>query len=221
MRTAEDFRNIHPGSDIYVLGSGPTLNYIPSRFWNNKIIVTVNDGAVLRMDRKPDYLVTKYHHHALEFLGKYPESVTVVTKHNTGNLHDSNMLSDSRLVIIEHPHNTCEGWGLDQWPADGRFVATFSSITTAMHWAAHLGAANIILAGHDCGWIDEEGRVPGYRTHDDGSDASDTDSGLWGWFNSQSILVKQALQEQYGCTVTSVNPWINLNLEGHTWRGVM
>jgi hypothetical protein len=220
MKTFKDFRDKHRNEDIYVLGSGPTLNHIPPRFWDNKTIVAVNHGALRMMNRKPDYMVTKYHHHALEYLEEHPESTIVVTRYNTGNHNEPGVISDPRLVVLEHPHNTCEKWSIDQWPPVGQFLATYSSITTAMHWAAHLGAANIVLAGHDCGWVDEEGRVPGYRVNEDGTDASDTDNVFWRSFNSQSIMVKQGLQDRYGCTVTSVNPWINLNLEGHTWRGV-
>lgn len=216
--TPDEFENRHAGADIYVLGSGPTLEHIPPAFWRGKLVVTTNHGGTRYLEDDPPYMVTKYHHHAAAYAEEHPGSVIVVTRYNTGN-HNEARLEDGPYVILDHPHNTCEKWTPEEWPKPGEFLATYSSITTAMHWAAHLGAANIILAGHDCGWIDGTGRVPGYRAASNGGDASDTDSVFWAAFNGQSVLVKEELSARYGCTITSVNPWINLHLEGHTFRG--
>jgi hypothetical protein len=211
------YLNRHAGEDIYVLGSGPTLQHTPARFFNNKITVSANAGP-LKVLPSVTYMVTKYHEEAWRIHAERPDITVVTTRHNTGN-HNSKRLENAPFTIVDHPHNTCAKWHPDQWPPEGQFLATWSTITTAIHWAAHLGAANIILCGHDCGWIDGMGRIPMYRVHE-GKEAHDTDSVWWYAWTIQTQQVKTELQERYGCTITSVNPWINLNLEGHAWIGV-
>jgi hypothetical protein len=202
------------GLDIYVLGSGPSLQHIPLDFWQGKVIVSTNHGCTLR-GIKPDYLVTKYHHHAREYAERFPASRTVVTRHDRGDVNQP-QIEPGPWIVLDHDQNLCERWD-GQWPEPGKFLVTFSTITTAMHWAMHLGARNVILAGHDCGWIGESGRVDGYRRDSEGH-GRDDDSHLWSTFSAQTALVKQQLWLRFGVTVTSVNPFINLALEGHEYR---
>jgi hypothetical protein len=207
----EEYRDVLAGEDVYVLGSGPSLNHIPASFFAGKHIVTANHGAMSVVDPwDVDFMVTKYHAHAYEYAEQFPDMPIVVTRYNTGNYNDPRLEDDDRLIIVEHPHNTCGDWTAEQWPADGEFIATWSTITTAMHWAAHIGAANIIMAGHDCGYLDADGRVGGY--------GSDHDHEWWPGFDAQSRVVKEELSRRYGCSIVSINPFINMNLEGHSWR---
>ena len=66
--------------------------------------------------------------------------------------------------------------------------------------------------------IDNAGRVPGYREAADGVDDDDGDQHFWRGFDRQSREVKSELESRYGCNVVSINPFINLNLEGHRWH---
>jgi len=212
-------RNRYAGRDIYVLGSGPSLNHIPTRFFDGKLVVGTNHGVMTYLGRA-DYLVSKYHHHARDYRLRWPDIPVVVTRGNLGSISSTGMLEDGPpFIVVDHNRNPGDTWRPTDWPTDpDALIATWSTIATAMHWAAYLGAANIIMAGHDCGWIDDVGRVPGYRQAADNVADDDGDSPMWEGFDAQSRMVKHELMERYGCTVTSVNPWINLALEGHTYR---
>lgn len=213
-----DYRDRHKGADIYVLGSGPSLNHVKPSFFDGKTIVTANHGPMRVLDRV-DYLVTKYHRHAYEYLLHYPGIPVVTTRHDLGNSYREPIRNDNPFIVLDHPNNTGDLWNASQWPTDpDHFIATWSTICTAMHWAAYLGAANIIMVGHDCGHIDDAGRVPGYREAADGVDDDDGDQHFWRGFDRQSREVKSELESRYGCNVVSLNPFINLNLEGHRWR---
>jgi hypothetical protein len=213
----EDHRDRFAGRDVYVFGSGPSLNHIDPSFFDDKIVVTANHGATLTVDRV-DYLVTKYHRHAYEYLEKFPGTPIVVTRGNTGLEFGPHLPDDAPFIVVEHNNNTCQSWNLSQWPEHG-LVATWSTITTAMHWAAHIGAANIIMVGHDLGHIDQAGRIPGYRQAADGVADDDGDRHMWRGFDEQSRLVKAELLRRYDSlkNVVSLLPFINANMEGHAW----
>jgi hypothetical protein len=212
-----EYENRHAGADVYVLGSGPSLNHIDPAFFNGKIVVATNHGAMQVLDRV-DYLVTKYHHHAREYVQQWPHIPVVVTRSNTGTAGSPQLGDDEPFIVVDHNINTCEAWTREQWPDTG-LVATWSTITTAMHFAAHLGAANIIMVGHDLGHIDEAGRVPGYRQQADGVADDDGDKHMWRGFDEQSRQVKAELLARYDGlrNVVSLLPFINANMEGHRW----
>ena len=211
-------RDRYKGQDIYVIGSGPSLNHIPASFFNNKILVSANHGSMKVLDRV-DYLVTKYHRHAWEYQEWWPHIPTVVPRCEVGDKFGLQLPANSPFIVVETNHNTYDKWTAADWPTEpNALIATWSTIATAMHWAAHLGAANIIMVGHDCGHIDETGRVPNYREEADGVLNDDGESWMWQQFDQQSRIVKAELMQRYSCTVTSLNPFINMNLEGHGWR---
>jgi len=79
-----------------------------------------------------------------------------------------------------------------------------------MHLAAWLGASNIVLVGADCGTIDGDGRVKDYPSG----------HAPWALYNQHLLRMKQWLRENYSVEVYSLNPFVNFNLEGHTFQGV-
>jgi hypothetical protein len=85
-----------------------------------------------------------------------------------------------------------------------------------MHIAAYMGAKHIMLCGHDCGTLDQRVTYAGYYA-DEIDAASYTD-----WLNEiepQTIALKARLREVYGCGTYSLNPFVNLGLEGHVYSG--
>ena len=215
--TLGDFADRHAGQDVYVLGSGPSLNHLDPAFFAGKVTVSTNHGSLLILDRV-DYLVTKYHRHAWEYADQWPNIPVVTTRHDTGVFSGGRLGDETPFLVVEHNDNTCDKWTPDQWPTAG-LVATWSSITTAMHFAAHLGAANILMVGHDLGHIGGAGRIPGYRQRADGVADDDGDQHMWATFDRQSQQVKRELLARYEGlrNVVSVLPFINANMEGHHW----
>jgi len=210
------------GEDVYVTGSGATLNHLDPAFFTGKRVVSTNHGVMMALD-SVDYLVTKYHHHAYEYLLAYPGIPVVVTKHALGNMYREPIDPAAPFIVLEHNDNPGDLFNGTQFPPPGQFVASWSTITTAMHWAAHLGARNIIMVGHDCGVLGGRGRIDRYR--DESALPTDPagemgDIAFWRGFDLQSRIVKDLLLERYEGlrNVVSILPFINPNMEGHRWQ---
>jgi hypothetical protein len=210
-----DLKDIHAGETIWVIGSGPSLNFIDPGFFDDKTCVTVNFvGKTLGL--KSFYTYSNYH---LQEGGKPILGdgliVAVMLARDTltqqgwpGVVPDNVALSEA---VSYHPPGS--SWNPYRMPPpDGNIVYGSSSIHGATHLAAHLGARNIILVGADCGVIDEVMNVGGYP--------STTEHFSFRLWNEHTIVLKGWLAEKYGVRVYSLNPFVNLNLEGHTFRGV-
>jgi hypothetical protein len=79
-----------------------------------------------------------------------------------------------------------------------------------------MGAKNIILAGHDAGTLNGDLYFDGYVEKDWTS--SGNWSGINSWMSSlenESQIVRAYLRETYNCNIHSLNPFLNLGLEGN------
>jgi hypothetical protein len=209
-----DLENLHPGETIWVLGSGPSLNFIDREFFDDKICVTVNAvGATYGL--RSFYAYSNYHFPNAEETFGEGLIVAVALARDTltrnpwpGEVPDNVALSEADSYAP--PGTSWDPYRMP--PPEGQIVYGSSSIHGAIHLAAHLGAKNIVLVGADCGFIDEEINVTGYPLRTE-------DFSLKVW-NEHTQVLKRWLGEKYGVRVYSLNPFINLNLEGHRFRGV-
>jgi len=85
-----------------------------------------------------------------------------------------------------------------------------------------MGARNIIVCGHDCGWIDGLSHIEGYskRIIDYYGSEEKFNKYYNYWLeriNSDTIRLKEKIKEIYGCEIYSLNPFINFRLEGHDY----
>ena len=215
MANLADLENLHPGETIWVLGSGPSLNFIEPEFFDDKICVTVNwVGETFGL--KSFYAYSNYHANELGSLtfgdglivAVLLASDTLTRKAWPGEVPDNVALSEADSYAP--PGTSWDPYRMP--PPEGQIVYGSSSIHGAIHLAAHLGAKNIILVGADCGFIDDEINVTDYPL------ATEHFS-LHVW-NGHTEVLKRWLGEKYGVRVYSLNPFINLNLEGHKFRGV-
>ena len=202
-----------------MLGSGATLNFIDPKFFFKKITVCVNEvGEVYLPTTK--YVMTKYHPEAIKFAQQMPDVNVVVSRGSLGGPHYAALPALKNLYTFNHNTNRDAATSVvADWPLeDGSLYVSWSSITSAMHFAAYLGAKNIIMVAHDCGELDDKSWVDGYvyDTWDKikVEEAKERNK----QFEIQSIAVKGKLKELYGCNVYSLNPFINYNLEGVKYR---
>lgn len=220
MPDLRELKNKHAGQDIWVLGSGPSMNYVDPAFFDNKITVSVNFG--FRRFRC-DYLVAKtpwglderYQPGEELDLTQEPytlNSALVVSRNSLGAIAGFPNVLPPGAYVFDHSPNlgpvdpdvTWIGKDVDA------LVVSFSTITSALHLAAYMGAANIMLCGCDGGILDGKDRFDGYR------DTSYTaDRAYYRTFCRQNRIVSDRLQDVYGCRVYGLNPWLDLTLEGH------
>ena len=120
-----------------------------------------------------------------------------------------------RVTYYPHPATSYDFVVEKAVHPDGLVVGS-TSMHGAMHLAAHMGAANIIMVGADCGRIDGKFNHEGYTSGN--LETSDPDFWLARW-ETHLRQVKAYLCDRYDVNIYSLNPFLNMNLEGHEWRG--
>jgi hypothetical protein len=205
---------------VYVLGSGATLNFIDPKFFYKKITVCVNDVGEIYLPITK-YVVTKYHPEAVSYAKKMPDVNVVVSRGSLGGPHYAALPALKNLYTFDHNINKDASTSVvTDWPLeDGSLYVSWSSITSAMHFSAYLGAKNIIMVAHDCGELDDKSWVNGYVYNTWDKTKVEEAKERNKQFEIQSIAVKGKLKQLYGCNVYSLNPFINYNLEGTKYRG--
>jgi hypothetical protein len=203
-----DLIDTRKGETAFVIGSGKTLDYYDASLFRDKLTIGVNAGWAEKLD-SVDYLVTKYHSAAFEWVDSDRVGRIVVTRGLRGH-RNLEPLTDDRLIVVDHNENTVDRWA-GEWPEEG-LVATFSSITTAMHLAAVLGVRSIVMVGADCGLLDEATNVDGYYGPADNMAEQIPWLAVWDKHNQ---ITAGILRERYGVNVVSLLPFVTPNMEGH------
>jgi len=88
-----------------------------------------------------------------------------------------------------------------------KIVVSYSTITSAMHLAAYMGAKNIFLCGHDCCEIQGKAWVDGY--YDNIKPVHEDQQGYVGWLKQiklHSVQVKFAIENNFDCNVFELTP---------------
>jgi hypothetical protein len=206
-----ELEGLHDGETLWVLGSGPSLNYIDGAFFDDKVTVSTNFSA-RALGIHPHYAFSHYHHNAESLLADSSCVVTIEHDTITQSLWQDEQPHHLVLAPTQYDKPPGSAWNpiTSHKPGLDQIAYGSSSLHGAMHLAAHLGASHIMLVGADCGTIDGEHRVKDYPDGDK----------LWGLYNKHHKLMKDYLQENYAVKIYSLNPFINLNLEGHTFEGV-
>lgn len=203
------------GKDIYVVGSGKSIDYIPVSFWEGKTVIGVNSVA----QHIPCQYVLSHHYFVLQpFIDA--QKYIVVTSHSEMGImepipdyHLRPVWYHERLTgefyVYRHLQQGFTKINLSVFDTPGYLVTGGSIITTALHFAYFLGAKNILLLGVDGGMLDGEMNFTGY------SPKTNTDHPI----NARPQLEQMADHIRgLGVPVISINPFINMTLEGHTFE---
>lgn len=221
-RSIKEFKDCHKGKDIYVICAGPSSDYVPPRFFTDKIVIGVNNvfkkfpcNYVISKDLKEH---PRYTRMVQELKGT--DIKLVFSEYHTGHLSDGKNEPDIEGWYFEHLDNQSADMNDEVLSVIGsdKLVVSRSTVTSGLNLAAYMGAQNIILLGHDCGTIDGELYDPTYTEKDWGSANNYSSAPKWvGSIETQTIAVKERLKKVYDCDVLSINPFINFGLEGHRY----
>lgn len=219
MKSILSLKNTHKDEDIYILASGKSVDFYNEDFFDGKIVIGVNQAYKKIWC---DYLVRKEVKFIKESLET--ESLVIVSEYDSGNLNtggeklNTNKVDHDNLYFFEHLDNLHTKIDTSVFGSD-KIVVSFSTITSAIHIAAYMGAKNIILIGHDCGTIDGEMTFKGY--YDSIKDTPWTDWKQYkNWLKvieGQTKIVKEQVKKHYGANVVSMLPFVSLNLENHSY----
>ena len=221
-RNIKEFKDCHKGKDIYVICAGPSSDYVPPRFFTDKIVIGVNNvfkkfpcNYVISKDLKEH---PRYTRMVQELKGT--DIKLVFSEYHTGHLSDGKNEPDIEGWYFEHLDNQSADLNDEVLSVIGsdKLVVSRSTVTSGLNLAAYMGAQNIILLGHDCGTIDGDLYDPTYTESDWGSANNYSSAPKWvGSIETQTIEVKERLKKVYDCDVLSINPFINFGLEGHNY----
>ena len=211
-------KNIKKNQDVWVLGSGASVEYIDKEFFNNKTTICVNQSAYA-IDN-PEYIVIKDPNpEVIDYAEKTNATLLFSNFREGHSRHPLNQIDLENSIRYFHNENNIEipeefDFNLD------KLIVSQSTITTAIHLAAYMGAKNIILVGHDCGTLDEVTEIKEYNTSKRGESVRTNEKYL-NWLKTieaHTLNLKEKLIKHYGVNITSLNPFINFNLEGHTFK---
>lgn len=217
-KTIDELKEVHGGQDIWILAAGASMNYVKPSFFDNKITIGVN--RVCKAFRC-DYVIAKDGRGFKEILSSIDYNTKLVlSKHESGNLHQNLNSVDFEHFIFEHPAKPREEPQLDCIKKESsQIVVSYSTITSAIHFAAFLGAKNIMICGHDCGTLDGDSTITEYYKNI--KPQQGTENAYVSWLSlieNHTVTVCNRLQKEYDCNIHSLNPFINLNLEGHKYE---
>lgn len=203
---------------IYVLGSGATLDYIDPQFFKGETVIAVNEVGVrlglydIKMNL---HTFTHYHYHAFELAEMFPKHKIHAPMGDAG-FAGTPSEQPKNVTFYGHYPTTFDFDPSRKWPTGGILIGS-TSVHGAMHLACKMGAEHVVLAGVDCGLLDSK------TNHGDYLSGNLTDGDPLAWltrWEHHLRAVKAVLTEEYGVGIYSLNPFVNLNLEGHTWKGV-
>jgi len=211
-------RDIHRGKDIYVVASGKSLDYFSSTFFDDRIVIGVNQ---VYKKIRTKYLV--YKEPKLLDKAVATGAKVLLSKHRYGNTRlPLNVIPRDSRNVYTYRHNCNTDAGIiDSSDIKEKLIVSKSTITTAIHAAAYMGAGSIFIVGHDCGLINNEANFSGYY-----DTITDTPWKQWddykAWLltiEAQTKNVKALISKAYSCNIHSINPFINFNLEGQKYSG--
>lgn len=190
--------------DAYVLGSGASLNYMNPSFFYDKLTIGVN---LISKFLPCTYTVTKWDSKELiQSLIDKGDTKVVVSRERCGNTGELADFS-GYCYVFDHCKNEEHIVDLSVIDSSSKLVVSWSTMTSAIHFAYFLGCKNIILCGHDCGLIDGKTNLSGYYE-------TDISQPFVARYEDQTIKLVQCLRK-LGVNVVSLNPFINFGLEGH------
>lgn len=200
---------------IYVLGSGSSMDYVDPSFFKDKLTICVNDT----WKKYPaTFIVYKEYEYALEAAKIHDDWKLVVSEYACGGRGLRNDLPIENYYQFRHLENRHDIINLAPLDDNDKLVVSWSTITSAIHFAYFLGAKDIILCGHDCGLVDGNCNYRGY--YDAASVSGALQPPLVVKFEQQTLQLVQELRRR-GVNVMSLNPFINFGLEGHSYsKGV-
>jgi len=219
-KSIKEFKDIHKSADIWIIGAGASMDFIDPSFFEGKITIGLN-----RVSMKYDcsYIVSK---DSIGFSKVDTKNAKlIISKHNCGDTWQRENSLHGDYWIFEHPDKPNQEPLLHTIQKNSdKIIVSYSTITSAMHIAAYMGAKNIILCGHDCGLVNNNYTFKGYYENSKEVTALNTTSSQD--FKSEyfkfiermaphTIQVKEKLLEVYNTNIYSLNPFTSFQMEGN------
>ena len=190
--------------DIYILGSGKSLDLIPKSFFSDKVTIGVN---TVYKHIPVTYSISHHHHIIQEMIDS--GVITVTSEYDMCIMDKPTHNFDGEYYFYKHKAQGFLHVNMDDFDNQESLVCGGTIVIEALHLAYRLYAKNIILCGVDGGSIDDEFNVSGYAV----PTASQHMNNVQPQINDMCNKIRSK-----GVGVFSLNPFNNLTLEGHTFK---
>lgn len=213
MKTHTVLKNIYKtlDTDIWVLGSGKSMDYICPEFFKNKITIATNRI----WEKFPCNYVVFKHYQFIEDAIKSGK-IVIASKHDCGDITKPLNPIEGDYYVFTHKKGRFEerelhfNENLNAIGQDDDIFVSWSSITSSIHLAAYMGARNIIVAGHDCCLLDGEAVGDGHekKLPVETEEAYKLRYAEWlRQIQKESIRLREKIKEVYGCNIYTLNPF--------------
>lgn len=210
MKSISELKLANNGHDVYVLGSGPSLNYINPEFFYGKVTVGVNK---VYKHFPCTYVVIHHQEHGQDIIDS---GRTLVVSETDKCLPGPLLKYEGEYYQYKHKIQGYANIDYSLLDSDDGLVIGETTIINALSFAYFIGARNIVLCGVDCGTIDDRVNFEGYYTDLDEKQLRRVRSNALS--NYPRVLEFARLLRKKNIGVHSLNPFVNLALEGHTWK---
>lgn len=220
LRSVSELYDRHPGSDIYVVGTGTSLRVFPLNFFSDKITIGLNQAwtvvdctyCITMMPRLniPKFIEGKTHREETTWITKpskikaqcTPDELEYANEHFYGFENDGK----GSMTGLDEPS---EAGRMLEWvrrPHPDKLYLWTSISQTGMNLAANMGAKNIILVGCDNAALGEN-----HHAHDQHTmwKGASPDTRYMEYYEGVSE-VRAALRER-NVNVVSMTPFVKLD----------
>jgi len=214
-QNVDKLRDREAGKDIYIVGSGKSIDYIPDTFWQDKVIIGVNSVPT----RIPCTYCISHHYFVLQQYIDRGDITVVTSEAEMGILFTTaegwvkptwwHEVLKGEIYVYKHLNQQFTRIDLSVFDTIGYLITGGSIVTTALHLGYLLGGKNLILSGVDGGTLDGEINYTGYFPPTPNAHPSNTQHQLERMANS--------IRER-GIPVMSINPFINYTNEDHVFE---
>ena len=217
-RSITELKDLYAGQDLYVIGSGVSMDYHSPDFFRGRIAIGCNS---VYKHWPVKYTVAKELSTDQLIESSKAGAIPVFSRHSFGNCNYKVVERDVEELhyVFDHKSNmhTQVDWSVVG--TDDMLVVSYSTITSAIHLAAHMGAANIMLCGCEAGLLNGGINYAGY---DDAQDADGERLAYYAKFlrdcRPQTVTLRDHLFAKYGCRVFTLSPFVNFAHEGHEFQ---
>jgi len=190
--------------DVYIIGSGPTMDYFDKKFFEDRITITLNN---MYKYFPCNYMIT--HHHEIVQKAINSGLPVITSEYCTCNTVNPRHNFTGEYYVYTHTNQGYTEVDLSQFGV--KIGSAGTPAVAALQIAYLMGATNIILCGCDGGSLDGLNNYSAYR--------EPSQVGHPG--RVQKAIEKTANRiRQEGVGVYSIIPFVNPTFEGHEFKAI-
>jgi hypothetical protein len=203
--------------DVYVLGSGSSLNYIKPSFFKGKTVIGINHihklfPVTYGISNHTAIIQEMIDNHVLGVCPEWDMGVYGRKRANLKGNYYTFKHKNNFLYIFDERHIGYEDIDFSDFDNHESLIVG-ATTSSAIHLAYRIGAKNIICCGLDGGMIDGNVSIRNYHR-------GATNPQHIADFEPQLKIVCDYIRGK-GVGVYSLNPFINFNLEGHRFENCL